>query len=312
MKTLILAIACLDLLGSVAAQAQGSASDPAGLTRLLLEAEALLQRAGFEEASDRLQVVLKAKPNDGLAHNLLGRVRAAQKRWAEAVASFGRAAELLPQDGVVRQNLGIAHFELRDVLAADRELKEALRLKPDLSLPELYLGRMAEEAGDADSAEQAFRRAVKAAPQDPWVYYFLGGLHFRERRNAAAIEAFRKCLELSPDLPSAHWNLGLALARDGKKEESQLHFDRFKKLADFTIKNQSEMFRVTSRLQMAQREISGGRPEAALPLLFEAKEMVPNLPAVHLLLQMAYERQGLASEAKAAREEYERLLQQAK
>ncbi len=279
--------------------------DPA---KALARAEQLLASARAEEADQVLSGVLDGGDRSLAALNLRGRIKAARARWQEAQAAFADALDLAPEDGTLRQNLGVAYFELRQIPDARRELQRALELLPNLVIPHLYLGRIAEEASDCVTAEAEFSRARAKAPTDPWPAYFLGGLLLRERRATEACEAFATAVATNPNLPAIRWNFGLALARSGRAVEAEEQFTAFKALTDAFSRDVATKQRVASRLQSAQSDLALGRPEAALVYLFEARELAPEVPGTHLLLAECFKRLGKGAEEKAARSEYDRLV----
>src|SRR5437764_10280184 len=87
-KSALIAAATLLLFLSAppSARAQGDA-ESASLER----AAALISSERIGEAEQELNSILKARPNDALAINLLGTVRAKQGRLDEAEALFTRA-----------------------------------------------------------------------------------------------------------------------------------------------------------------------------------------------------------------------------
>ena len=285
----------------------GWAQDPPDPASGLARAEQLLASGRAEEADQVLSGVRDGSERGLLALNLRGRIKAARARWQEAQAAFADALVLAPEDGQLRQNLGVAHFELRQVPDARRELQRALELLPNLVIPHLYLGRIAEEASDCVTAEAEFSRARAKAPTDPWPAYFLRGLLLRERRATEACEAFAAAVATNPNLPAIRWNFGLALARAGRTIEAEDQFAAFKALTDALSQDIGTKHRVASRLQSAQSDLALGRPEAALVYLFEARELAPEVPGTHLLLAECFKRLGKGPEEKAARSEYDRL-----
>ena len=95
------------------------------------QAAALLKNNRIEEAERELNQLLKAKPNDAAALNLLGTIRAQQGKLDEAEALFTRAVRADNRLAGAHLNLARLHLLRNAPEKTLAELKEALRLEPD-------------------------------------------------------------------------------------------------------------------------------------------------------------------------------------
>jgi Flp pilus assembly protein TadD len=114
------------LLLPISAPAQGNTS-----TEQLERAAALISGNRIEEAEQQLNAVLKAQPNDALAVNLLGTIRAKQGRLDEAEALFSRAIRIDNQLVGAHMNLAYLYLLKRAPEKTASELKEVIRLDPN-------------------------------------------------------------------------------------------------------------------------------------------------------------------------------------
>jgi tetratricopeptide (TPR) repeat protein len=106
--------------------AQGDAS-----TERLERAAALISGNRIEEAEQQLNYVLKVRPNDPVAFNLLGTIRAKQGRLDDAEAYFSRAIRLDNQLLGAHMNLAYLYLLKGVPEKTALELKEVLRLDPN-------------------------------------------------------------------------------------------------------------------------------------------------------------------------------------
>ena len=87
-----------------------------------------------------------------------------------------------------RNNLGSALWRRGDYARAERELREALRLRPGYAEAYFNLGHVAMRTGDSAAAGRQFRQAAAARPD--WALRpddgRLGARHRRRRRGARA------------------------------------------------------------------------------------------------------------------------------
>jgi len=113
----------------------------------LPEAEALLLAAKRGSAHD-LRVI-----------KLLALVRFKLGRLAEARTAYREAAEIAPEDGTVRLNLGLIALKLESFAEAAQELEATVRLQPDDRRAWSYLGYAYAKSALPTQAATAFRRA---------------------------------------------------------------------------------------------------------------------------------------------------------
>jgi Tfp pilus assembly protein PilF len=117
----------------------------------------------FEQA-----VALDPRFADARFH--LGVALAESTRWAEAVAAYRKALSLptLTVPDLVHQNLGLALYHLRRYPDAERELRFAISLTPDLQAAHYHLGLVLVAERHLDEARLAFRRAEVLGPGTPF------------------------------------------------------------------------------------------------------------------------------------------------
>jgi tetratricopeptide (TPR) repeat protein len=100
-------------------------------TERLERAAALISSNRIEEAEQQLNYVLKVKPNDPVAFNLLGTIRAKQGRLDDAEAFFSRAIRI--DNELLGAHMNLAYLYLLKGVPEKTalELKEVLRLDPN-------------------------------------------------------------------------------------------------------------------------------------------------------------------------------------
>jgi Flp pilus assembly protein TadD len=123
-----------------------------------------------------------------------------------------------------RNNLGEVMVRLGDIAAAEREIREALKVQPQFPLAMSNLAdvlfRTKDFAGAAALAEKA--AALDPALPEPW--NVLGNIHHQAGRPEEAVAAYEKALALDRRHEKAHYNLGVCLFELGRVDEAELHF----------------------------------------------------------------------------------------
>jgi len=80
------------------------------------------------EAEKQLTVILRSQPNQPVALNLMGTIRAMQHKLNEAETFFTRAVDANPQFTGARMNLAYLYLEKREPAKAVPQLREVLNL----------------------------------------------------------------------------------------------------------------------------------------------------------------------------------------
>jgi Tfp pilus assembly protein PilF len=95
------------------------------------------------------------------AHFHLGVALAESAKWGEAVAAYRQALTLprLTVPDLAHQNLGLALYHLRQYPDAERELRFAISLSPEMQAAYHHLGLVLVAQGRPDEAQIAFTRA---------------------------------------------------------------------------------------------------------------------------------------------------------
>jgi len=161
------------------------------------------------------------------------------RKFDEAIAELGKAVTLarhnlyasgsegLAEEGVAtsmeRMTAAVAHCNLGMALQAkgdlDRaivELREGLRVFPNLAPLHDGLGNALADKGDSEGAAAEFREALRLQPDLAAIHTQSGDTLAARGNVDVAIAEYRKALRLSPDLQQAQNGLQAALAKKGE------------------------------------------------------------------------------------------------
>ena len=124
-----------------------------------------------QEAEQQAHAALALAPESAAAHDILGRTLFNQRRYAEAVASFDRAAHRAPGDSVVLGRYGEGLVALGDLAKAHDVLSAALRIAPhdqeNLARMTIVLRMLGEErAYGALANYDALTKAIAVKPPE--------------------------------------------------------------------------------------------------------------------------------------------------
>jgi len=121
--------------------------------------------------------------------------------------------------------------------AAQKEFREAVRLRPDFAEAHFALGIAIHDAEEYKHlAEPEYREAIRLKPNYPEAHYRLGCLLVEERKYDEAVQEYREAIRLKPDYLWAIEQLANTLdlfpmsERPGSHKEARLLWERALKL----------------------------------------------------------------------------------
>ncbi len=124
-------------------------------------------------------------------------------------------------------DLGVSYEQRGEYNLAEREYKEALRIKKDFFEAQFNLGNVYLKTGRENEAEEAYRRAIALDSARPDPYNNLASLYLRAERN---IDEAQKLSERAVCLArQRHYlyldTLGMAYLKQGKIEDALVHLE---------------------------------------------------------------------------------------
>jgi len=115
---------------------------------------------------------------------------------AGAIADFGQALQLQPQQAAAYCNRAYIRTELGDPLGAIADYTAALQTQPDCAIAFFFRGMACQKVGDLRRAIADYSEAIQLAPPTPTPYYYRGLARPRVGDIAGAIADLETALEL--------------------------------------------------------------------------------------------------------------------
>ncbi len=187
----------------------------------------LLKKEHYREAKDEFHAALELDPDNGVLHFAMGGTLFAQKEWERAIAELREAIRLQPEvnDYATPHNiLGLALSFKGDAQGAIGEFQTAIRLHPDDANAHNFLGLALANNGDFGGAITEYRAAIHLEPDDANPHNNLGLALANKGDLDGAIAEYEAAIRLQPNLASAHNALGAALQRKGKPDEAMAEY----------------------------------------------------------------------------------------
>jgi tetratricopeptide (TPR) repeat protein len=157
-----------------------------------------------------------------------------QGRVAEARALAHRLEDQYPDIYWLVE--GREQMDKGDLAAAEKALREAVRLAPDSVDVNLDLGTVLFRQKNYGAAAECFQKVTELEPGYGPAYRNLGECRRLQGNRAAAINAFRAALKYTPHNAEAHRDLGSLLAEEGQMNEALVHLRQALQLAPSDVK----------------------------------------------------------------------------
>jgi tetratricopeptide (TPR) repeat protein len=161
----------------------------------------------LQQAVENLQAALAKHPNDPDLLYYLGRASGLLSKQ-----SIDTLLAAYPDSARAHQALAENYFVLRQMPQAEKEFREALRLR--LGTPELHLELGLVYAGSSQwaKAEEEFRAQGKLQPGNAEAAYRLGTALLQQGKAKEARAELERANRLLPDMPETLYSLGKAAA----------------------------------------------------------------------------------------------------
>jgi len=215
-----------------------------------------IQTGQLPEAVSNLQAALAARPNDPDLLYYLGRASGLLSKQ-----SIDTLLAAYPDSPRAHQALAENYFVLRQMPEAEKEYREALRLRPDVPEVHLELGEVYAGAFQWAKAEAEFRTQAKLQPGNPEAAYRLGMALLEQGKAHEARAELLRANKLLPDMPETLYSLGKAASLEGdaagaeKEWTKLLSIEKESSLAAQAHFGLASLYRKQGKTAAAQREM---------------------------------------------------------
>ncbi len=214
----------------IAAYGRIPSSSPLYLNARLQIAQAYQKQKKPAEALTTLNGALTGTAEDVELYASIGDVLRSDERYAEAAEAYSKGIALItpPQERhwTIFYTRGIAYERSKRWSDAERDLKQALKLKPEQPLVMNYLAYTWVEQGvNTTEALQMLKRAVELRPEDGFVIDSLGWAYYRLGDYKTAITYLEQAIQLEPSEATINDHLGDAYWRVGRRVEAKYQWE---------------------------------------------------------------------------------------
>jgi tetratricopeptide (TPR) repeat protein len=253
------------------------------------ELVSLINAVRYVDLESKARELLSLHPNAAGVWQVLGLALTSQGK--DALQALKMAAQLLPNDAGVHNNLGNALGRLGQLDEAVGSYRRALLLSPDFAEAHNNLGHTLLDLGQPDNAAASCRRAIDLKPHYAEAHDNLGSALLGLGRLDDAAASYRRALEIEPGFAETHNNFGLALLELGQAHDALASYRR-------ALEINPEFAEAHHNLGNALRAL--GQLDDAVASYRRALEVKPNFAEAHCDLGIALRLQGRTAEAQAS------------
>lgn len=184
------------------------------------------QSKNFERAKSILIKIIKGEPNNSIALQILGLIKAIENNLDEAIIFFLAAVKITPLDPTIHFNLAKAYSDNLQHKEALPFYQENIRLDKNNSFAWLNYGISLVELLQYEQALYCYENALSINPNSELIYLNKGVLLVKLRKYSEAIDCINKAIQLKPDFIEAWINKGKTLHDLLRYEDAINSFDQ--------------------------------------------------------------------------------------
>ncbi|MDD5561596.1 MAG: tetratricopeptide repeat protein [Candidatus Omnitrophica bacterium] len=183
-----------------------------------------------QEYAFALKNVTKIEPENIDVYKSLGAIYLQQNKLREAEGIFKLVTGLSPRDAQPHFYLGSIYYELKDYAGVEKELKEAVRLKPDYHEALNFLGYFyLEQNRNINKAGVMIRKALSFEPENGAYIDSLGWFYFKKGKFKEALTYLEQAVSFLSD-PVIYEHMGDVFMKLGNCDNARLNWEKSLKL----------------------------------------------------------------------------------
>ena len=184
------------------------------------------QSKNFERAESILIKIIKAEPNNPIALQVLGLIKAIENNFEEAINFFLAAVKITPLDPTIHFNLAKAYSDNFQHKEALPFYQESICLDKSNSFAWLNYGISLAELFRYEQALNCYENALSINPKSEKIYLNKAVLFVKLKKYSEAIDCINNAIQLKPDFIEAWINKGKTLHDLLRYEDAINSFDQ--------------------------------------------------------------------------------------
>lgn len=193
-----------------------------------------------------LENATKAEPKNIDIYKGLGAIYLQQKKLKEAESIFKLIVNLAPADFQARFYLASIYYNLEDYPSVEKELKNAVKLKPDYHEALNFLGYFyLEQDKNIDQAGLLIKQALAFEPENGAYLDSLGWFYYKKGKFKEAVTHLERAASFLSD-PVIYDHLGDVYLKLGNTDSAKLNWEKSLKLDAQSVKVKAKLLKLNN------------------------------------------------------------------
>jgi tetratricopeptide (TPR) repeat protein len=168
----------------------------------------LILKNRLDEATNLDNEILKSNSNDVEGLVCKAQIQLRRDDTAGAVDSLQSALRHDPENAIAHYQLALALSQQHNQSRAESELREAVRIRPDLTDAQAALARLEMQRGDFDSVTRTAQQIITSKPYAADGYLFKGIAELARQKYSDAEQDAQQAAQRAPQSPAPYIQLG--------------------------------------------------------------------------------------------------------
>jgi len=210
----------------------------------ILSGISLIQLQYWKNGLTLFQHAIQATSGNYIAHNNMANHLIRTGDLSSAERQYREAIRVKQNFEPAYLGLGALFMMQQKDVEAKAEFKKALIINPDFAMARSHLGTLLERKHCLKEAVGQYREAVRLEPDQALFHNNLGVALMKLDRLKEATDEFYVAVQIKPDHAGAFNNLGMALSRAGRMKEASAAFREALRLAPDCVNAQIQLSRI--------------------------------------------------------------------
>jgi len=132
-----------------------------------------------------------------------------QMDYAEAISSYQKILEKLPDAHIINKNIGNCYFQMEQYEEAEEYYKKVLDKDPEDQEIMMLIGNTYTNRSESEKASEWYKKIDFETISDPTVLYNIGSNFYSGKKYEDALKYYKRAIEIKTDFLDALYQLGL-------------------------------------------------------------------------------------------------------
>ena len=192
---------------------------------ILRQSQEAFERRDFHKAAELLTHAIDSNPNLTPAYVFRGLAHAALNELDEAIADYGKAIELAPDDERPRAMRAAVFQAKKEFDKAIADLDFVIQKNPNAADVIVTRGICYAQKGDDDRALKDFDAAVKSNPKNVHAWQLRGSAYCEKGEKGRALADFLEAIKIDPNDPATYLYRAHLYLVEGEPEPALLDLE---------------------------------------------------------------------------------------